>query len=280
MNSQDMYFILKKRRINTISNASFFFTKFTNWKSEYNNFSFNLKQQFNLDSVRDGGFEAHARIYLELGKFKIVDSSWFTSADIWELQHDWLFNSCKKKWSNSLSIYLTSKFLSSYETVEIYDENDPNLLPEIRKNWVDGFFNPFRFEASYGKTITFWKNSRFDISLAKIIVNSEPLLDTTGYKKSSDKWKIGNTVLTSEYGFGFSSIIRKKFNKYLRLESNNRFFCNGINTTKISFDFKNSIILNPIKYMTVTLSTRHLYKPKKTPFLVQQRYEAMIGFEF
>jgi hypothetical protein len=131
INSQELFFKAYKRKVNTLSNVAFNFTKFTNWKTEFNNFSFNLKQQLNLDTAYDNGKERHARLYLELGMFKIIDSAWLTSSDIWEIQHEWLFAKPESKWSNAISVYLTSKFLSSYENIEIPNEFN---LPVFKKN--------------------------------------------------------------------------------------------------------------------------------------------------
>ncbi len=280
INSQELFFKVRKRKVNTLSNVAFNFTKFTNWKSEYNNFSFNLKQQLNLDTASENGKERHARIYLELGMFKIIDSAWFTGADIWEIQHEWLFTKTESKWSNSLSLYLTSKFLSSYERVEVYNEDKPDEAPTYKRYWANGFFNPMNFEVAYGKTFSFWKNCRINFALAQIKIGSEPILDTTGYKKVPGVYKYRNTLISSEYGFGVQANIRKKLNNHFRWESNTRFFGNAIDPAKVTFDLRNTLIINPIKHLTINLITRLNYKPKKPPFLVQQRYEVMIGIEF
>ena len=120
--------------------------------------------------------------------------------------------------------------------------------------------------------------------MADLRINSIPNFDTNYVSPSENpdnQYKIQNSIVQGQYGISVQINSVKKFNDHFRWECYSRGFANAIHPNKINFDIKNLFIVNPLKYFSISFTTRHFYSPENTmPYIVKQRYELLIGIEF
>lgn len=199
---------------------------------------------------------------------KFIDSTWYKNTDGLDLSID-VIKSNSKRFQNNFSFYFTSQFLSNYE---IYmSENG-----ELQKRWINGFGNPMNLDLGYGTTVRFWKTCRATLTFVTLHTSTLPLLNfetsTSGndiiYKK---------TLITSEYGIGLQTFIRKNIGNRVRWENYSRAFANAINRDKYNIDFRNRIIVKVFKYLDFIIDSRIRYVPYP-PYQFQFRNELMLSF--
>jgi hypothetical protein len=275
-------FKLLNRSIYNNSTFSATYTKYTNWKYQYSNMAFMIKQQVTFDTVKPSSLGLHSKFYAELGFTKIIDSIWYTNTDIWEIQHNWSLKESLKNWTTSYSIYFTSQVLSRYSTRTTKTTTGSMSEAVTKKEWQAGFFNPMIFEFSYGKSFTFWKICKINLSMSQIRITADPIMSDKRNIPDPERLFVinDNTLVKAEFGFGIQTFIRKKINDHFRWEHSSRFFANGLSPGRINFDLRNSFIVNPLKHLIISFNTRLLYRPIKMPYLVQQRYDLVVGLEF
>jgi hypothetical protein len=159
--------------------------------------------------------------------------------------------------------------------------NYENYLTEsgtIQKRWVSGFGNPMNIELGYGTTLKFWKNNRITLTYVTLKTTTSPLLDT--FSPNNQNGLIYNkTLVTSEYGIGLQTFIRKKIGKRFRWENTSHAFANAINRSHVDLDFRNRFIIKILKYLDLILDNRIRYTPYP-PYKFQFRNELMLSFTF
>lgn len=258
------------RTISYTTNFSASYVHYKNWKyTGNNNYSFLARANVNYDTI-GSNWETHIRFNGELGYMKFIDSIWYKNTDVVDFSAD-VIKSNTKRFQNIFSIYFTSQFLSNYE---IYSTE----TGIEHKRWVNGFGNPMNIDLAYGTTIRFWKTSRISLTFATLHTSTVPFLDheltTTGndiiYKK---------TLITSEYGLGIQTFIRKQIGTRVRWENYSRAFANAINRDKFNIDFRNRVIVKVFKYLDFIIDSRIKYVPYP-PFKFQFRNELMLSFTF
>lgn len=256
------------RTITYSNNFSASYVHYKNWKyNGNNNYSFLVRCNINYDTLGTS-WETHVRFNGELGYMKFIDSTWYKNTDGLDLGID-VIKSNSKRFQNNFSFYFTSQFLSNYE---IYmSENG-----ELQKRWINGFGNPMNLDLGYGTTVRFWKTCRATLTFVTLHTSTLPLLNfetsTSGndiiYKK---------TLITSEYGIGLQTFIRKNIGSRVRWENYSRAFANAINRDKYNIDFRNRIIVKVFKYLDFIIDSRIRYVPYP-PYQFQFRNELMLSF--
>jgi hypothetical protein len=264
---------LKKRNripatLSYSNNFSASYVHYKNWKyNGNNNYSFLLRSNINFDSI-DNQWETHIRFNGELGYMKFVDSSWYKNSDYLDVSLEFVKNN-NKTFENIFTLYFNSQFLSNYETLY----NDSGYY---EKRWTSGFGSPMNIDIGYGTSIHFWKTNRINFTFVTLRTATIPLLDFEPIKHENDII-YNKTLITSEYGFGLQTFIRKNFGAKVRWENYSRGFINAINRTKFDIDFRNRVIIHIFKYLDFILDSRIRYAPLP-PFKFQFRNELMLSF--
>lgn len=258
---------------NTITysnNFSASYVHYKNWKYNGNsNYSFLLRSNLNYDSIGNL-WETHIRFNGELGYMKFVDSIWYKNTDYLDFSTEIIKNNAKTL-STIFTFYFNSQFLSSHENY--YDDNGIE-----NKRWSGGFGNPMNIDLGYGTTIRFWKTSRINLTFVTLKTSTIPLLDFEPSKQQNDI-VYNKTLITSEYGLGIQTSIRKNFGAKVRWENYSRCFTNAINRSKVDIDFRNRIIIKIFKYLDFIIDSRIRYTPYP-PYKFQFRNELMLSFTF
>jgi hypothetical protein len=258
------------RTISYTTNFSASYVQYKNWKyNGNNNFSFLAKANVSFDTIGNN-WETHIRFNGELGYMKFIDSIWYKNTDILDVGSE-VIKTNSKRFQNTFSLYFTSQFLSNYEMY-------PTENGSFEKHWTCGFGNPMNIDIGYGTSMRFWKTSRINLTFVTLHTSTTPLLDpemtTTGndiiYKKA---------IITSEYGLGLQTFIRKPLGTRVRWENYSRFFANAINRDKFNIDFRNRVIVKVFKYLDVIIDSRIKYLPYP-PYKFQFRNELMLSFTF
>jgi hypothetical protein len=256
------------RTISYSNNFSASYVHYKNWKyNGNNNYSFLVHSNINYDTIGNN-WETHIRFNGELGYMKFIDSTWYKNTDGIDFGAEVVKNNTKK-FQNVFSFYFISQFLSNYETYSAE-------TGELERRWVNGFGNPMNIDLAYGTTVRFWKTSRITLTFVTLHTSTTPLLDfeteTSGndiiYKK---------TLITSEYGLGIQTFIRKQIGTRVRWENYSRAFANAINRDKFNIDFRNRVIVKVFKYMDFIIDSRIRYVPYP-PYKFQFRNELMLSF--
>ncbi|MCW3084579.1 MAG: hypothetical protein JWP12_1945 [Bacteroidetes bacterium] len=252
------------------NNFSASYVQYKNWKYNGNNsYSFLLRSNVNYDSTGNN-WETHLRFNGELGYLKFIDSTWVKNTDYFDFAAD-VVKKTGKRFENVFSFYFSSQFLSAYENIY----NDSGLYA---KHWISGFGSPMNIDIGYGATIHFWKTNRIDLTFVTLHTSTMPLLDNEVPDKASGIiYK--NTLISSEYGLGIQTYIRKSIGKRIRWENNSRFFANAINRQKCTVDFRNRVIVKIVKYLDFIVDSRIRYAPYP-PYKFQFRNELMLSFTF
>lgn len=265
---------IKYSRIpNTITysnNFSASYVHYKNWKyNGNNNYSFLLRSNLNYDSI--GIFwETHIRFNGELGYMKFVDSIWYKNTDYLDFSTEFVKNT-NKVFTNIFTFYFNSQFLSTYENH--YEDNGDYV-----KRWSGGFGNPMNIDLGYGTTIRFWKTSRINLTFVTLRTSTIPILEFEPEKQKNDII-YNKTLITSEYGLGIQTYIRKNFGSKIRWENYSRCFANAINRSKFDVDFRNRVIIKIFKYLDFIIDNRIKYMPYP-PYKFQFRNELMLSFTF
>jgi hypothetical protein len=256
------------RTISYTNNFSASYVHYKNWKyNGNNNYSFLIRSNINYDTI-GADWESHIRFNGELGYMKFIDSTWYKNTDCVDFGVD-VIKSNSKKFQNNFSFYFASQFLSNYETYTTEDG-------EAHRRWINGFGNPMNMDVGYGTSFRFWKSSRITLTFVTFHTSTLPLPDfeqtTNGndiiYKK---------TLITSEYGLGLQTFIRKNIGTRVRWENYSRAFANAINRDKFNIDFRNRVIVKVFKYLDLIVDSRIRYVPYP-PYLFQFRNELMLSF--
>lgn len=258
---------------NTITysnNFSASYVHYKNWKyNGNNNYSFLLRSNINYDSIGTL-WETHIRFNGELGYMKFADSTWYKNTDYLDFSTDVVKNS-HKTFTNIFTFYFNSQFLSNYE-------NYYNDSGYYNKRWTGGFGSPMNIDLGYGTTVRFWKTCRINLTFVTLRTSTNPILDFEPGKQQNDIiYK--KTLITSEYGLGVQTYIRKNIGSKVRWENYSRCFANAINRTKFDIDFRNRVIINIFKYLDLIIDSRIRYMPYP-PYKFQFRNELMLSFTF
>lgn len=252
------------------NNLSASYTHYRNWKyNGLNNYAFLLKSNLNYDTVGNN-WEGHVRLNAELGYMKFIDSTWQKNNDYLDISADFV-KSSKKRLENIFTFYFNTQFLSDYEMY--YDDKGAYC-----RRWTSGFGNPMNIELGYGTTVNFWKTCRINLTFVTLRTSTSPLLDPPiESKKNEMVYK--NAVITSEYGLGIQTYIRKNVAKRIRWENYSRAFANAIHREKFNIDFRNRLIVKTFKYLDLIVDSRIRYMPLP-PYKFQFRNELMLSFTF
>jgi hypothetical protein len=252
------------------NNFSASYTHYKNWKyNGYNSYAFLLRSNINYDTVGNK-WEAHIRFNGELGYMKFVDSTWHKNTDYVDLSADVLKN-INKRFENIFTFYFSSQFLSNYEMYY----NDSGYYS---KRWISGFGNPMNIELGYGTSVNFWKTCRVNLTFVTLRTSTMPVFDVQTLNNNSEMiYK--KTLITSEYGLGVQTYIRKNIGKRVRWENYSRAFANAVNREKFNIDFRNRVIVKIFKYLDFIVDSRIRYIPF-LPFKFQFRNELMLSFTF
>ncbi|MCW3104731.1 MAG: hypothetical protein JWO09_3171 [Bacteroidetes bacterium] len=249
------------------NNFSASYIHYKNWKySGFNNYSFLLRSNVNYDTVGNS-WETHLRFNGELGYMKFVDSTWYKNSDYMDLSADVIKNT-NKTFENIFSFYFSSQFLSTYEMYY----NDSGYYA---KRWSSGFGNPMNIDIGYGTTIHFWKTCRANLTFVTFRTSTMPILEPQESVDENDL-VYKRTLITSEYGLGIQTYIRKNIGKRVRWENYSRAFANAINRDKFDIDFRNRVIVKIFKCLDLIVDSRIRYMPYP-PYKFQFRNEIMLS---
>lgn len=258
---------------NTITysnNFSASYVHYKNWKyNGNNNYSFLARSNINYDSI-GSLWETHIRFNGELGYMKFVDSIWYKNTDYLDFSTEVVKNTTKT-FTNIFTFYFNSQFLSSYEN--LYDDKG-----NYTKRWSGGFGNPMNIDLGYGTTVRFWKTSRINLTFVTLRTSTLPILEFEPNKHENDII-YNKTLITSEYGLGIQTYIRKNIGSKVRWENYSRCFVNAINRSKFDLDFRNRVIIKIFKYLDFIIDSRIRYMPYP-PYKFQFRNELMLSFTF
>lgn len=256
------------RTITYTNNFSASYVHYKNWKYDgYNNYAFLLRSNVNYDTT-GSNWETHIRFNGELGYMKFVDSTWYKNSDYLDFSTEVIKNS-NKQFEQVFTLYLNSQFLSSY--VSYYNDSG-----YYSKRWVSGFGNPMSIDLGYGTSLHFWKTCRINLSFVTLRTNTSPIIDLGTINSGSDM-VYKKTLITSEYGLGLQTYIRKNLGARVRWENYSRFFGNAINREKFDIDFRNKVIVKIFKYLDFIVDSRIRYMPYR-PYKFQFRNELMLSF--
>ncbi|MCW3071163.1 MAG: hypothetical protein JWO44_1053 [Bacteroidetes bacterium] len=268
--SRETKYVFKKKLPPTITfcnNFSASYVHYKNWKyNGYNNYSFLLRSNVNYDTTGNN-WETHLRFNGELGYMKFVDSTWYKNSDYVDLSADVVKNT-NKTFENIFSFYFSSQFLSTYEMY--YNENG-----DYTKRWVSGFGNPMSIDIGYGTTMHFWKTCRASLTFVTLRTSTMPLPEPIEIADKNDL-VYKRTLITSEYGLGIQTYIRKNIGKRVRWENYSRAFANAINRDKFDIDFRNRVIVKIFKCLDFIVDSRIRYMPYP-PYKFQFRNELMLS---
>ncbi|MCX6296962.1 MAG: DUF3078 domain-containing protein [Bacteroidetes bacterium] len=250
------------------TNFSASYIHYKNWKyNGNNNYSFLLRSNVNYDSI-GSLWETHIRFNGELGYMKFVDSTWYKNSDYLDFSTEVVKNT-NKKIENIFTLYFNSQFLSTYEMC--YTDSG-----SYNKRWSSGFGSPMNIEIGYGTTIHFWKTCRMNFTFVTLRTSTTPLLEFEPFNHENDIiYK--KTLITSEYGFGIQTYIRKNIGTHVRWENYSHCFANAINRSKFDIDFRNRIIIKIFRYLDFIIDSRIRYTPYP-PYKYQFRNELMLSF--
>ncbi|HEY0031475.1 MAG TPA: DUF3078 domain-containing protein [Bacteroidia bacterium] len=256
------------KTISYVNNFSASYVNYQNWKyNGYNNYSLLLRTNLNYDSIGKP-WETHIRFNGELGYMKFVDSIWYKNSDYLDFSTEIIKNT-NKQFENIFTLYFNSQFLSNYE---LYF-NDSGYYA---KRWTCGFGSPMNIDLGYGTSFHFWKTCRINLTFVTLRTSTMPILDFE-YPYNENDLIYKKTLITSEYGLGMQTYIRKTFGNRLRWENYSRVFANAINRSKLDIDFRNRIIINILKHFDFIIDSRIRYMPYP-PYRFQFRNELMLAF--
>lgn len=131
-------------------------------------------------------------------------------------------------------------------------------------------------DLGYGTSFHFWKTCRINLTFVTLRTSTMPILDFE-YPYNENDLIYKKTLITSEYGLGMQTYIRKTFGNRLRWENYSRVFANAINRSKLDIDFRNRIIINILKHFDFIIDSRIRYMPYP-PYRFQFRNELMLAF--
>ena len=252
------------------NNFSASYVHYKNWKyNGNNNYSFLVRSNINYDSIGNL-WETHLRFNGELGYMKFVDSIWYKNTDYLDFSTEFIKNTTKT-FTNIFTFYFNSQFLSTYENY--YDDSGTE-----NKRWSGGFGNPMNIDLGYGTTVRFWKTSRANLTFVTLRTSTLPILEFEPNKQQNDII-YNKTLITSEYGLGIQTYIRKNIGSKVRWENYSRCFANAINRSKFDLDFRNRVIVKVFKYLDFIIDSRIRYMPYP-PYKFQFRNELMLSFTF
>lgn len=250
------------------NNFSASYIHYKNWKyNGYNNFSFLLRSNWSCDTIGQK-WEMHFRFNGELGYLKFVDSAWYKNSDCVDVGVE-IVRKTDKTFQNIFTFYFNSQFLSTYDT---YYNADGGYT----KRWTSGFGNPMNIDLGYGTSVHFWKTCRVNLTFVTLRTSTLPINE--GELLSQENNIIRNkTLITSEYGLGIQTFIRKNIGKRVRWENYSRAFANAINQQKFNIDFRNRLVVKVFKYLDLIVDNRIKYLPYP-PYKFQFRNELMLSF--
>ena len=209
------------------------------------------------------------QVMADLGWLKFVDSTWEKSLD--QLYVNLLWNNTGRKLNTSYSISLGTQFLPT-----TYPEYDWETDAWTNKQ-VGGFLNPFDLQMGYGGTLRFWGRSSVTFAFATLELSSSPKEFTTVSASEANVIEGANAYYFMNYGFSFSTAIKKKFGDHLEWVNSSRLFANGLDRDHVNFLFNNMVIVKLWKYLQLRFDTRLAYNPLLN-YKIQFRQEALIGF--
>jgi hypothetical protein len=252
------------------NNFSASYTYYKNWKySGYNNYAFLLRSNINYDTIGNK-WETHIRFNGEVGYMKFIDSVWNKNSDYLDLSAEVVKN-VNKRFENIFTFYFNSQFLSSYEMYY----NDTGYYT---KRWCGGFGNPMSIDLGYGTSVHFWKTCRINLTFVTLKTTAVPYLSNEVLVNENDM-VYKKSLITSEYGLGLQTYIRKNINSRLRCENYSRAFANAVNREKVNIDFRNRVIVKVFRFMDFIIDSRIKYLPYP-PYKFQFRNELMLSFTF
>jgi hypothetical protein len=133
-------------------------------------------------------------------------------------------------------------------------------------------------DLGYGTTIHFWKTCRVNLTFVTLKTTTCPVLDPEQQLSGNDMiYK--KALITSEYGLGIQTFIRKNIGSRVRWENYSRAFANAVNREKFNIDFRNRVIVKIFKYLDFIVDSRMRYSPQP-PYKFQFRNELMLSFTF
>lgn len=246
-------------------NVSTSYTNYKNWKyNGVNNYAFLLRSEIDYDSTSTH-WEAHLRCMANLGYIKFTDSIWYKNTDDIYFSCD-LIRRRNKRLENVFNLYFSSQLLSNY------------AKDADGRHWESGFGNPMTIDLGYGTVLHFWQTSRISLSFVTLQTATRPLTDEETENVNSGMI-YHKTLITSQYGLGLQTSIRKNIGKRLRWENNSRFFCNAIDRRQLDVDFRNRFVIKLLKYLDLIIDSRIRYMPYP-PYKFQFRNELVLSFTY
>jgi hypothetical protein len=133
-------------------------------------------------------------------------------------------------------------------------------------------------DLGYGTSVHFWKTCRINLTFVTLKTTAVPYLSNEVLVNENDM-VYKKSLITSEYGLGLQTYIRKNINSRLRWENYSRAFANAVNREKVNIDFRNRVIVKVFRFMDFIIDSRIKYLPYP-PYKFQFRNELMLSFTF
>lgn len=240
-----------------------------NWNGQdLRNFSLQGNLLYTHDLFAEGSGHSH-QVMADLGYLKFVDSTWEKSIDM--LQVNLLWNSTGRKFNSSYTVAFGTQFLPT--SFPDYDFEQDKLVDRS----IGGFLNPFNLQLGYGGVYTFWGRSNINFAFATVQFSSSPKEFTAPASAKANVIEGKKAYYFLNYGFSFSTAIKKEFGKHVEWVNNSRFFGNGLDRDHVNLQFNNMVIVKLWKYLQLRFDTRLAYNPLLN-YKIQFRQEALIGF--
>lgn len=216
------------------------FTHNSNWRNQtYSSINLSSKIEL-LYKYTDTLWYKNHRVLLDLSVDKFIDSLWHKRTD--EITFEWLWQHKNKHIESSYMLNISSQFFPTYN----YFNGE--------KEKTASFLTPLSIEFGYGKNWVFWDRSNLNISFATLKFINKPNYQNN-YNVENQLFKSKNSKLDLQYGFSCQLNIDKQLNSYTLWRNTSRFFLNGIHKEHFRMDIRNSIQIEIIKNLTLSINT-------------------------
>lgn len=228
-----------------------------------------LASKLNYSYSREGYvWSSTHRISIDIAYMKYVDSLWYKSNDVTNLNFLWVENN--EAAQNSLLLKVKTQLTPTYDYID-----EKGYEKELRSN----FLNPFSMEFGYGMNWDFWEESNLNIAFATIKVSSKPNYDDTVEEEKKEFTRTKNSVLGMEYGFSGQLYISKHLLQSVAWENSSSLFFNELNEDHVFVDITNSLRYELYSNVELSFNSSVGYDPE-TNYKRQLNHVLMVGVFF
>lgn len=228
------------RELVVLSNLSGAFTHNANWRNQsYSSINLSSKVEAlykNTDSI----WHKNHRLLLDLSTDKFIDSLWHKRTD--EITLEWLWQHKNRHIETSYMLNVSSQLFPTYN----YFDGE--------KEKIANFLTPLSIEFGYGKNWVFWGSSNINLSFATFKFVNKPNYQND-FDIDKQLFKLKNSKLDLQYGFSCQLNIDKNLNTHILWRNTCRFFLNGVDQEHFKMDLFNSVQIEIIKNIKLSINT-------------------------